>query len=68
MEKIVKDCTDCPFNWSDEFGHGCTVQWKHTDEFNYTSELMGNCPLLKCDGILVKLNKANIIKSLPITK
>lgn len=61
MEKIVNNCDDCPFEFSDELGRYCNVTG-FSNTFYDKTPFMEQCPLKNCDGIFVKLNKANVSK------
>jgi hypothetical protein len=60
MEEIVNNCDDCPFSSTDEFGRNCHITGLSKTDYN-KKPFMKQCPLKTCDGILVKLNKANVI-------
>lgn len=67
MEKTVNNCNDCPFcgmgGWEGEYSQ-CNA--KNGKQIPATKKLFGDivkipkwCPL-KCGGILIKLNQADV--------
>jgi hypothetical protein len=68
MEKIVENCNDCPFCGMGGYeGEYSQCNAKQGKEIPATKKLFGNivkvpkwCPI-RSVGILVKLNKANVI-------
>ncbi|KKP64369.1 MAG: hypothetical protein UR61_C0047G0011 [candidate division WS6 bacterium GW2011_GWE1_34_7] len=65
MEKIVTGCVDCPFKYEYDMavGYGCKIDTsdrtiKQSKKYQPIDPEW--CPL-KSGGILVKLNKANVI-------